>query len=143
MNLYELGFAKDSEMKIDLNDNRPVVYRPYRLSNMERKIVREMVDELIDADIVQESVSDYASPVLLVRKNNGKHRLCIDYRALNNKTVKERYPMPLIDDQVSRLAGKRYFSALDLASGCYQLPMSIESRHLTAFVTPDGQFEFR
>lgn len=143
MNLNELGCAKQGEMKIELHDSRPVVYRPYRLAYNERGIVRNMVNELLDADIIQESVSDYASPVILVKKNNGKFRLCVDFRALNNKTVKERYPMPIIDEQISRLAGGKYFTALDLASGYYQLRVAPESQHLTAFVTPDGQYEFK
>ncbi|CAG9132461.1 unnamed protein product [Plutella xylostella] len=143
MNLRELGCSKDTEIKIELNDNKPVVYRPYRLPNVERQVVRDMVNELLDTKIIQESTSDYASPVLLVKKKNGKYRLCIDYRSLNNKTVKERYPMPIIDEQISRLAGQKYFSALDLASGYYQVPVALESQHLTAFVTPDGQYEFK
>jgi hypothetical protein len=141
-NLHELGCVKDTEMNIELSDKRPVVYGPYRLSHTERQVVRDMVGELVDAGIVQDSVSDYASPVLLVKKKNGKYRLCVDYRALNNKTIKERYPMPIIEDQISRLADKKYFTALDLASGYYQIPISLDSRHLTAFVTPDGQYEF-
>lgn len=143
LNIKELGCVKDTEMNIDLNDNRPVVYRPYRLAESERLVVRDMVNDLINADVVQKSVSQYAGPVLLVKKKNGNYRLCVDFRALNNKTIKEHYPMPIIEEQISRLASKKFFTALDLASGYYQIPMSLDSRHLTAFVTPDGQYEFK
>lgn len=138
----ELGCVAGTEMNINLKDNTPVVYRPYRLSHMERKIVRDMVDELKDSGIVRDSNSEYASPILLVKKKSGDYRLCVDYRNLNKKTVKEHYPLPRIDDQLDNLSGNKYYTTLDLASGYYQIPMSETSRHLTAFITPDGHFEF-
>lgn len=141
--LQELGCAKNVEMKIELADTKPVIYRPYRMSFSERQKVREIVDELLDNDIVQESESNYASPILLVRKKTGEQRLCVDFRALNAKSVKDKYPLPLIEDQISNLSGNKFFITLDLASGYYQIPMAAESRHLTAFVTPDGHYEFK
>lgn len=101
-----------------------------------------MVSELLQNGIVQPSSSSYASPVVLVRKKTGDYRLCIDYRALNKKTVRENYPMPLIDDQLDVLAGHQYYTTLDLASGYYQIPIREEDKYKTAFVTPDGHFEF-
>lgn len=141
-NLGEIGCAVDVEMKIDLIDNKPIVYRPYRLSHSEREKVRETVDELLQNKIIRESTSDYASPILMVKKKTGEQRLCVDFRALNNKTIKDRFPLPLIEDQISNLSGNAYFTTLDLASGYYQIPMAPGSRHLTAFVTPDGHYEF-
>lgn len=142
-NLQELGCTSEAEIKIQLQDSNPVVYRPYRLSFSEREKVREMVGDLLQNDIIQESQSDYASPILLVKKKNGEQRLCIDYRALNNKTTKDKYPLPIIDDQISILSGNKYFTTLDLASGYYQIPVAESSKHLTAFVTPDGHYEFK
>lgn len=104
--------------------------------------VRELINELLESKIMQESTSCYASPILLVKKKNGQYRLCVDFRALNKKTVKISYPMPVIDDQLDRLSGKKYFTSLDLKSGYYQIPMSEDSKHLTAFVTPDGHYEY-
>lgn len=139
----EIGcVSNDFEMRIELSDNRPVVYRPYRLAHCERTKVREMISELIDNNIIRESNSDYASPILMVKKKSGEQRLCVDYRALNNKTIKDRYPLPLIEDQISNLSGNNYFTTLDMASGYYQVPLSENSKHLTAFVTPDGHYEF-
>lgn len=140
--LQELGCTDKTEMSIEVNSNRPIVYRPYRLSHKERENVREMVGEMLNAGIVRESVSEYASPIILVRKKDGKFRMCVDYRMLNSVTVKERYPMPNIDDEIARLSGQAYFVTLDLASGYYQVPISEKSRPLTSFVTPDGQYEF-
>ncbi|CAG9086928.1 unnamed protein product [Plutella xylostella] len=142
-NLSELGCTTLAEMRIELNDNRPVIYRPYRMSIHEREKVRNIVEELVQNDIVQESESNYASPVILVKKKTGEARLCIDFRALNSKTVKDKYPLPLIEDQIANLSGNMFFTTLDLASGYYQIPMAPESRHLTAFVTPDGLYEFK
>lgn len=141
--LRELGCTHETEIKIDLHDNSPVFYRPYRMSYSEREKVREIVEDLLQNDIIQESESNYASPILLVRKKNGEQRLCVDFRALNNKTTKDKYPLPLIEDQMSILSGNKYFTTLDLASGYYQIPVAENSKHLTAFVTPDGHFEFK
>lgn len=142
-NLCEVGCAVDVEMHIELLDNRPVVYRPYRLSHSEREKVRETIDDLLRNDIIQESTSSYSSPILMVKKKTGEQRLCVDFRALNNKTVKDRFPLPMIDDQVSNLSGNSFFTTLDMASGYYQVPMSKDSQHLTGFVTPDGHYEFK
>ncbi|KAL0830020.1 hypothetical protein ABMA28_003478 [Loxostege sticticalis] len=113
------------------------------MSFHEREKVRNIVEELLQNDIVQESQSNYASPVLLVKKKNGEARLCVDFRGLNSKTVKDKYPLPVIEDQISNLSGNVFFTTLDLASGYYQVPMANDSRHLTAFVTPDGHYEFK
>lgn len=140
--MQELGMTQISEMSIRLNDDTPVTYKPYRLPFSERAVVREMVGELLANSIIRESQSAYASPIVLVRKKNNEYRLCVDYRALNKKTIKDSYPMPVIDDQLDRLSGKTLFTSLDLASGYYQIPVQESSRHLTAFVTPDGHYEY-
>lgn len=142
LSMDELGKTPICEMQIKLLDDSPVTYKPYRLPYCERIVVRDLINQLLENNIVTESNSPYASPIVLVKKKNGENRLCVDYRALNKKTVKDSYPMPVIDDQLDRLNGKRYFTSLDLKSGYYQIPMSRESRHLTAFVTPDGHYEY-
>lgn len=140
--LTELGTSTVGEMRIDLHDNEPVVYRPYRLSINEKEKVRDMISELLENGIIRPSTSSYASPIVVVRKKTGELRLCIDYRALNKKTVKENYPMPLIDDQLDVLSGNKYFTTLDLTSGYYQIPIKESDKHKTGFVTPDGHYEF-
>lgn len=102
-----------------------------------------MVQEIIDADIVTESNSSYASPILIVRKKMGEQRLCVDYCSLNRKTIKKHYPLSLIDDQLDMLAGNSLFITLDLAFGYYQIPVALESQDKTAFVTPDGQYKYK
>ncbi|XP_049302010.1 retrovirus-related Pol polyprotein from transposon opus isoform X6 [Bactrocera dorsalis] len=124
-------------MKIKLVDPRKTVQRrPYRLSPNERELVRDKINELLQCKIIRPSCSPYASPA------NGTHRLCVDYRELNSNTVADRYPLPLISDQIARLYGAKYFTCLDMASGYYQIPMHEESVECTAFVTPDGQYDF-
>ncbi|XP_072940615.1 uncharacterized protein [Epargyreus clarus] len=140
--IEELGCIVGSEMDIKLNDTTPIVYRPYRLSHVERQAARDIIQELEDTGVIRQSSSNYASPIVLVRKKTGDYRLCIDFRALNKKTVKEHYPLPRIDDQLDNLSGYKYYTSLDLASGYYQIPMAEHSKHLTAFVTPDGHYEF-
>ena len=142
-NMMDLGYSNVEKIEIELIDTKPVVYRPYRLSYPERQLVKSMVREMLDADIICESNSSYASPVLLIKKKTGDKRLCIDYRALNRKTKKEHFPLPLIDDQLDRLSGNSLFISLDLASGYYQLPVGEDSQDKTAFVTPDGQYQFK
>ncbi|KAL0803248.1 hypothetical protein ABMA28_017286 [Loxostege sticticalis] len=94
-NLSELGCTNLTEMNIQLADRRSVVYRPYRLSYKQRETVQNMVDELIQNDIVEESSSPYASPILLVSKKGSGQRLCVDYREPNRRTVKDHFPLPL------------------------------------------------
>jgi hypothetical protein len=140
--LKDLGLTTAGEMVIELENNQPVVYRPYRMSFTERNLTRNMVSEMLDAGIVKESSSPYASPVVLVKKKTGDKRLCVDYRALNRRTKKDHYPLPRVEDQLDRLAGNKLFVSLDLASGYYQIPISPLSQSKTAFITPDGQYEY-
>jgi hypothetical protein len=85
-------------MHIRLNDDVPVTYRPYRLAYSERTMVRDIVQDFLDNGIVRESESPYSSPVPLVKKKSGEYRMCVDYRSLNAKTLKDRYPLPRVDD---------------------------------------------
>ena len=104
--------------------------------------MKNLVSELLTNNIIRESNSPFASPALLVQKKDGFHRLCVDFRELNRHTVKLRYPLPLIDDQLDRLGKAKYFTTLDMASGFHQLPLEEESIEKTGFVTPDGHFEY-
>lgn len=92
--------------------------------------------------IARPSTSEYASPVVLVKKKNGSTRLCVDYRELNKKIVKDRYPLPLIEDQLDRLQGATLFSVLDLKDGFIHVPIDENSCKYTAFIVLDGHFEF-
>lgn len=137
-----LGVAADVQHTIDTGDARPLRQRPYRVSLSERETISTQVDTLLSKHIIQPSTSPWSSPVVLVRKKDGSIRFCVDYRRLNKVTKKDVYPMPRIDDALDSLRGARYFSSLDLRSGYWQVPMSESDKEKTAFVTPDGLFEF-
>ena len=97
----------------------------------------------MDQGVIRESSSPYASPVVLVRKSDGKLRLCVDYRALNAKTHKDAYPLPRIDEALDTLSGAKYFCSLDLAHGFYQIPVEERDIEKTAFrVGTGGLYEF-
>lgn len=91
--------------------------------------------------IIRESTSEYASPiVLLERKKNGEIRKCVDYRALNKITTRDNFPLPLIEDQLNLLSGKKYFTSPDLKNGFFHVKMDKDSIKYTSFVTPLGQY---
>lgn len=142
LNLSEMGKTNCIEMDIKLNSQNPVCYNPYRLGEEQKLILKGMIAELLENNIIRESTSSYASPIILIAKPNKTFRLCVDYRKLNAITVKEKHPIPLIDDQIDKLVNNKFFTLLDLFSGYYQIPMSKDSIHKTAFITPDGQYEF-
>lgn len=130
------------KMHISLTSEVPVAYHPYRLSYQEKLKVREICQDLLEKEIIRESNSEYASPIILVKKKDGSDRMCVDFRALNRITVKDRYPLPLIDDQIDRLGGSRLFTSLDMASGFHQIPIDESSIHKTGFVTPEAHYEY-
>ena len=92
---------------------------------------------------VEDSVSAWASPVVLVPKPDKTNRFCVDFRALNAHTVRDVYPLPRITDTLHLLGGKRYFTSLDLLSGFFQIPLTEEAKLKTAFITPSGLYQFR
>ncbi|UYV69999.1 hypothetical protein LAZ67_7001429 [Cordylochernes scorpioides] len=103
--------------KIDSGDHAPKKQRPYRVSGMERKIIQQEVDIMMEQDIIQFSESPWSSPVVLVKKKNGSWRFCVDYRRLNKITKKYVYPLPQVDDALDNLSGARYYSRLKYPSG--------------------------
>lgn len=142
VSMKELGLTELTQFDIEeIPESKPVRSRPYRLSMVERDALREIVQQLIDAGMIERSKSEYASPVLLVRKADGGFRLVIDYRRLNAQTVKLNYPLPLIDDVLDGVAGKAIFSTFDLAWGYFQIPMTEKAAEKAAFVTPEGHFQ--
>ena len=143
----KLGATTIVTHKIITNDNKPVFHKNYRYPNILREEVRRQVDELLTNGIVQSSNSPYNSTLWIVpKKSDAKEkkrwRMVIDYRALNEKTVGDAYPLPNITDILDQSGGAKYFSVLDLASGFHQIPMDPESRAKTAFSTPFAHLEF-
>ena len=120
----------------------PISITPYRMSPAELKELKEQLQELLDKGFIRPSVSPWGAPVLFVKKKDGTMRLCIDYRQLNKVTVKNRYPLPRIDDLFDQLHGARIFSKIDLRSGYHQLKVKEVDISKTAFRTRYGHYEF-
>ncbi|CAN7067397.1 unnamed protein product [Brassica rapa subsp. trilocularis] len=131
----------DHHIPLESNAN-PVNLRPYRYSSLQKDVIDKMVHEMLDKGIIQCSTSPYASPVVLVKKKDGTWRLCVDFRGLNKQTIKDKYPIPLLEDLLDELGGAKYFSKLDLRSGFHQLRMSPDDVYKTAFKTHSGHYEY-
>lgn len=138
----DLGCTNLISHDIPLLDDVPVRQRYRRIPPSEYEVVKAHVNQLLEAQIVRESSSPYASPIVLVKKKDGSLRMCVDYRLLNSKTRKDAFPLPRIEESLDALAGARWFSTLDLASGYNQVPVSESDKPKTAFCTPFGLFEW-
>lgn len=129
-------------LTIDTGEHPPTSKPAYRLSPKEKEEVQRQVSELLGKGLIRPSQSPYGAPVLFVQKKDGTLRMCIDYRALNAITVKDKYPLPRIDDLFDKLNGAKYFSSLDLRSGYHQIRIADEDVQKTAFRTHEGLYEF-
>ena len=134
---------RDVDHRIELEQGTIPPYKGiYRMSPAELDEMRKQLDDLLSAGFIQPSRSPFGAPVLFVKKKDGSMRMCIDYRALNAVTVKNRYALPRVDELLDRLRGAKYFSKLDLRSGYHQVRIRAEDISKTAFRTRYGHFEF-
>lgn len=129
--------------RINTGDHPPISQRAYRVSPTERHTIRDEVEKMLQKGVVQPSESPWASPVVLVRKKDDSWRFCVDYRRLNKITKKDVYPLPRIDDTLDCLKGAQFFSSMDLYSGYWQINVDEADREKTAFITPEGLYEFK
>ncbi|RWS20467.1 hypothetical protein B4U80_00306, partial [Leptotrombidium deliense] len=143
----DLGLCTDFECAIRMKDDIPVCQKPYRYSLSDRAIINKQVEEWKKKEVARDSVSEYASPVVLVRRESSETtptRLCIDYRKVNEKICNENYPMQNMDDVIDTLMSNNpvYFNTMDIKTAFLTLKIKPGDEHITSFVTQDGQYEF-
>ncbi|GFW52570.1 retrovirus-related Pol polyprotein from transposon 412 [Trichonephila clavipes] len=129
-------------MRIILKDEEPVFQPPRRLAFTERQEVNKQIEEWFNEGIIRPSSSEYESPIAMVKKKDGSSRMCIDYRKLNQKLVKDRFPLRIIEDVLDALQEAKEYSTLDLRNVFFHVDVDKDSRKYTSFIVPDGQSEF-
>ena len=139
----ERGETDLVQIEIDTGDAAPKRQPVRRMPFAVRQEVAKQLKSMQASGVIRPSSSPWASPVVMVRKKDGTHRFCIDYRRVNAVTKPDLYPLPRIDDLLDQLGKSRFFSTLDLASGYWQIRVHPNSIEKTAFITPQGLFEFQ
>ena len=141
-----LSFTHCVKHKLNLKDKTPVYVKMYRQPIETKKEIKKQVQNLLDQDIIQNSISPWSCPVNIVTRTiNGKtkKRMVLDYRRLNDQLIEDKYPIPNITDILEKLGRCHYFSSIDLANGYHQVEMDPEDIEKTAFSTEQGHFEFK
>ncbi|KAJ8032010.1 hypothetical protein HOLleu_25409 [Holothuria leucospilota] len=131
------------EHDVDVGDATPIKQHPYRVNPRKRQHLRDEVRYMLDHDIIEPSNSEWSSPCILVPKPDGGYRFCTDYRKVNAVTRTDSYPIPRIDDCIDRIGKAAYVSKFDLLKGYWEIPLTERARKISAFVTPDGLFQYK
>ena len=138
-----LGRTKLIEHTINTGDANPIKRRPYKPTISQKPIIEQQIADMLASDQIVPSNSPWSAPVILVGKKDGGSRFCVDYRGLNEVTIKDSYPLPNIQDCLDTLSGSKWFSTLDLASGYWQCEVDPSDQHKTAFITHKGLYQFK
>lgn len=141
---YDVGTVRGYEAHIDLTVDQYCYKRPYRCTTDDRKEIENQISKLLKKNLIEESYSPFAAPVTLAyKKEDGKRsRLCIDFRELNKIVVPQSQPFPLIEDLMVKTVNCEYYSTFDINSAFWSIPLRIQDRYKTAFVTQDGHFQW-
>ena len=148
---YESQFTKDettigttplTSMTIDTGTANPVSQKPYPIAMKHYQWVKDEIEKLLTAKVIHTSCSSWSASIIVVPKGNGGKHLVIDYRALNKVTRKLTWPMPKVEDILSKLNRATYFTTLDLQAGYHHIPLDTPSIPKTAFNSPFGKFKY-
>ena len=134
----EVGRTNVGLHRIKLKDEKHVREPPRRVPLYKRQALEEEIKKLEDRGLIEKSTSPWSSQTVMVQKKDGTWRMCVDYRALNEKTIKDAYPLTRIDENLDSLEGAEWFSSLDLDMAYHQVPMAEEDKSKTSFATPRG-----
>lgn len=138
----ELGFSDAVKHAVNTTDEIPVS-QPYRRIPPNQLLeVKAHIHQLLEQGVIKPSHSPYASPIVLAKKKDGSLRMCVDYRRLNAKTVRDSFPLPRIEETLDSMTEAKFFSTLDLAAGYNQIAVEEKDKHKTAFITPFGLFQY-
>lgn len=138
-----LGRTTLVEHEINTGEARPVHLAPYRTSPAKKELIESQIKDMLKEGIIEPASGPWAAPVIIVPKQSGEPRFCVDYRALNKLTVKDSYPLPRIDESLDFLARGAFVSTIDLVRGYWQVGMAENSKQKTAFISHCGLFQFR
>uniref|UniRef100_A0A6A7FXQ6 RNA-directed DNA polymerase n=1 Tax=Hirondellea gigas TaxID=1518452 RepID=A0A6A7FXQ6_9CRUS len=138
----DVGHISVCKHRIELTDEKPRHTPQWRLPYHTKRIINEHVEKMLDSGVIENAASPWCSPVLLVKKSDGTHRFCVDYRQLNAVTKKESYPLPNIIETIESISGAEYYTVLDAKNAFHQVEMEETSKPLTAFHTSTGSYQF-
>ena len=139
---FDIGEVHGEECDVVLEPGPAICDRPRPLPPGELEEVRRHIQGLLDAKIIAPSASDFSSAIVIVRKKSSGIRMCVDYRRLNSRILKDNYSIPRIDDLFLTLNGAQYFSTMDLSKAYYQMPLTPHAQRVSAFTTPIGNFQW-
>ena len=128
---------------VNVGNAQPIKQHSYRLNPEKQKYLQKEIQYLLENDLIESSKSNWSSPCILVPKPDGSYRLCTDYRKVNTVTKTDTYPIPRIDDCIDKIGNARYVSKFDLLKGFWQVPLTERAKEISAFVTPDGLFQYK
>jgi len=140
---YDIGTVKEYEARIDLIINNYCCKRPYRCAIEDKKEIEQQITKLLEKNLIEESYSPFAAPVTLAfKRDEGRRaRLCIDFRELNKIVIPQSQSFPLIEDLLTKTRNCKFFSTLDINSAFWSIPLRIEDKQKTTFITQEGHYQ--
>ena len=128
---------------VDIEGSKPIKQHPYRMNPMKLQYLEEEIQYLLDNDFIEPSQCDWSSPCILVPKPDGTFRMCTAYRKVNFVTKTDKFPVPRMDDCIENIGQAKYVTKFDLLKGFWQIPLTDRAKEISAFVTPDGFYQYK